>query len=203
MISQFISDVASFHNANLISQGTMDRLEKCCGAKFHISESRVLPEVDLIGPTARAKWTVGARNGTSQCRDYAEVNYRHGNARVRANSNFSTRLRALIKLAMGNMETFNMRLGRQLRQDQQKLEIKLRESAREFDQDGYCKCKVHERNKLMFQCEGFCIHICQARTLQPKSEHMIPVWVMHGPPTRLEISAEEGIWQLRRPGNQI
>ena len=99
-------------------------------------------------------------------------------------------------MVMGNMESFNMRLGRQLRQHQRKLEIKLTKSPTEIDQDACCKCKVHERNKLVFQCEGFCLHTCQIRTLQPKSEHMIPEWLMHGPPTPVEISVEEEIWRL-------
>ena len=175
---------------------SMERLEKYCGVKFHISESHVLPAVDLIDPTARPKGAIGARGGVSRCSNHAEVNHHHGNARVHANSNFATRLRVLIQLVMGNMETFNMRLGRQLRQHQRKLEIKLSQSTEEIVQDVYCNCKVHERNKLMFQCEGFCIHTCQVRTLQPKSEHMIPEQLMHGPRTPVEITIEQEIWPL-------
>ena len=48
----------------------------------------------------------------------------------------------------------------------------------------------------MFECESFCIHICQVRTLQPKSEHMMPEWLMHGPRTGVEILVEEEIWRL-------
>ena len=128
--------------------------------------------------------------------NHAEVNHHHGNARVHANCNFATRLRVLIQLVMGNMEGFNVRLGRQLREHQRKLEIELRQSTREIDQDASCKCKAHERNELMFECEGFCLHTCQIRTLQRKSEHMIPEWLMHGPPTRVELSVEEEIWRL-------
>ena len=80
MMPQFISDVASFRNANLISQGTMEKLEKYCGVKFHISESRVLPALDLIDPTARAKWAVGTRGCVSRCSNQAEVTHHHANA---------------------------------------------------------------------------------------------------------------------------
>ena len=89
MMPQFISDAASFRNANLISQGTMEKLEKYCGVKFYISESRVLPAVDLLDPTARAKWAIGDPGSVSRCSNHAEVNHHHGNARVHANSNFA------------------------------------------------------------------------------------------------------------------
>ena len=93
----------------------MEGLEEYCGVKLRISESHVLPAVDLVDPTAQAKWAVGTRGGVSRCGNYEEVNHHHGNTRVHANSNFATRLRVLIQLLMGNMEAFNMRLGRQLR----------------------------------------------------------------------------------------
>ena len=153
--------------------------------KFRISELRVLPAVDLIDSTTGAKWTIGARGGVSRCSNHAEINHHHGNARVHADSNF-----ALIQLVMGNMKTFNMRLGRQPRQYQRKLEVKPRQSTREVVQDVYYKGKVHERSKLMFQCEGFCTHTWQVRILQPKSEHMMPEWLMHGRPARVEITVE-------------
>ena len=35
--------------------------------KFRISELRVLPAVDLIDPTAGAKWAIGARGDVSRC----------------------------------------------------------------------------------------------------------------------------------------
>ena len=46
----------------------------------------------------------------------------------------------------------------------------------------------------MFQCVVFCIHTCQARTLQPNSAHMIRECLIQ--PTRVEITVEEEIWRL-------
>ena len=93
---------------------SMSRLEKYCEAKFHISESYLLPGVDFTDPVV----------------------------------------------------------------------------GRHIDHDACCKCNVHERNKLMFQCESFCIHICQLRTLQRKS---VTTHQLKGnqPQTQSEISTSE------------
>ena len=54
-----------------------------------------------------AKWAIGAHSSVSRCSNHVRVIHHHRNARVHVNSNFATRLRVLIQLVMGNMETFN------------------------------------------------------------------------------------------------
>ena len=53
-------------------QGTMEKLEKYCRMKFRISESDVLPAVDLVDGTARSKLAAGTRGGVSRCSNHAE-----------------------------------------------------------------------------------------------------------------------------------
>ena len=50
----------------------MEKLEKYCRVKFRILESDVVPAVDLVDPTARSEWAVGARGGVSRCSNHAE-----------------------------------------------------------------------------------------------------------------------------------
>ena len=174
---------------------------RSCGVKFRVSELRVLPAVDLTDPTAGAKLVIGACGGVLRWSNHAEVKHHHRNAQVQVQVQvLPLDWASWFNLVMGNMEIFNIRLGRQLRQHQHKLEIKLRKSTREVDQDASCKCKVYKRNKLMFQCEFFASTLAKSEPCNRRVNiwYQNGWWMHHLHGWRSQSKRRFGVWPKRQ-----
>ena len=160
LMPQFVSDVVAFRNAGLIRDDGLRRIEKYCGISFRrADDGQLLRDYIVNNVEAINKWAIAARGGASRCSNHAEVTHRHGNAA------FETRVRVLVQLVKDNIDTYNDRLDRQIREHQNKLRKKICDGHC-CEQNLDCHCEENERNKLMFQCEGFCIHTCMVKNVE-------------------------------------
>ena len=201
LLPQFCADVAAFVNAGIISSETVKKFQEYLGGEFPRDEhGKLNGDVLDVNLDIVKKWVFYARGGVANCSNQAEAFHKAVNASVTSLAAFMTKLRNLITKIEKNRDSLNGRIIDGVREAQSKLS----REREEYQSQGVtlpsretCDCAYNERNRNLYQTDGFCIHTVGAgKLVSHDAEKLLKPTDPEIPTEEPEILYAEDIWPL-------